>query len=140
MRYGLTILLLVFYIVAHGQTKQLVIMDNQGNDECATQAFVIQGSKTFIDRCYIGIDDDFGDLEAIPSELIFNKLMKLSLEDFYKFSGDINYKVYKEHCDALLPIAFVIGDKVVEWNRIDNCYPESVKEYAEGIIKVFEKY
>jgi|GEM_PF-7075114 hypothetical protein len=122
------------------QTPQLIIMDRQGNDECAIQAYILQGNKTFIDRCYSGIDDEFKDLELISNEPIFNKLLQLDLNDFYRFASDINYKVYKENCDYLLPIVFVIGDKVVEWKRIDNCYPESVKDYTEGIIKVFEKY
>lgn len=122
------------------QTPQLIIMDRQGNDECAIQAYILKGNKTFIDRCYSGIDDEFKDLELISNEPIFNKLLQLDLNDFYRFASDINYKVYKENCDYLLPIVFVIGDKVVEWKRIDNCYPESVKDYTEGIIKVFEKY
>ena len=140
MKYGLIILLLLLSVIAHGQTQQLVIMDNQGNVECAIQAFIVQGDKAFIDRCYIGIDDDLEDLEEIPSEPIFNKLLQLDIQEFYRLSGDINYKVYKNNCDALLPIVFVIGDQVIEWSRIDNCYPDSAKDYAEGIIKVFEKY
>lgn len=138
MRYliALSILLLCSFMV----NAQIVIIDNQGNEDCARQAFILRDGKTYIDRCYTGVNDDLSDLLLIPNEPIFDELLKLNINDFYALSGDINYTMYRFHCDYALPIAFFIKDKVIEWKRIDNCYPQSVKNYAEGIIKVFAKY
>jgi len=137
------ILLVVFLLSSKliiAQTNTLIVIDQQGNDDCGYQAFIIKENRTYIDRCYLGEEDDWNDLKEIPEEPIFQKLQQLGIEDFYRISGDINYTAFNKPCDALLPILFVIGDKIIEWARIDNCFPDSAREYAEEIIKVFEKY
>ncbi len=147
MKYIFPILLIVlssFQCLSQINDKKIMLLVSTKyySETCAHVAFRVYDNIIEIDNYYDSETEKFNPTKTVDlkSEPIIETIYKTHTKDLKNNEKEIN----ATNCDYIAQIRIKINEDGVEteieWNGIQNCYPETMKNIVENLEKLFSKY